>query len=161
MALISEDWMLFGVTFTPDQIGMVMLFWVLGCFLSILATWLVCNSWTSHWHNSAKHWEAAYMELYNKTEGEKEKTSKEVIAWASRRMVDPTEAPNTFKELKENTFTEAYDLDRSKYRMPDDTTLNMVICPKCNWKGQLGETIKTYGHTICPYCHEEFKELVR
>lgn len=61
--------------------------------------------------------------------------------------------------VDENIFADVYKMENAT--VPKHSALQMVICPRCNWKGSLDETVSTYGHTICPYCHEEFKEIVR
>ena len=35
-----------------------------------------------------------------------------------------------------------------------------IICADCGWKGGVSETLHSYGHTLCPYCRKEFKELM-
>lgn len=65
----------------------------------------------------------------------------------------------------ENIFADVYDMKDAVVpeNMPKspqniDTLLS---CPGCNWHGTLRETVTSYGHTLCPYCRREFREVLR
>ena len=70
------------------------------------------------------------------------------------------------RELPVNIFADTYHMRSA--RMPEDVPSSpqniggvMIECPECNWHGQLRETLKSYGHTLCPYCRKEFREVSR
>lgn len=84
---------------------------------------------------------------------------KALLDWVNYRVLDGFYNPVKKEPVNENIFADVYKMDNAT--VPKHGTLQMVICPRCNWKGGLDETVNTYGHTICPYCHEEFKEIVR
>lgn len=64
-----------------------------------------------------------------------------------------------------NVFADVYNMKDAV--VPDNVPScpqNMdtqLSCPECNWHGTLRETITSYGHTLCPYCRREFKEVLR
>lgn len=69
------------------------------------------------------------------------------------------------RKLPVNIFADTYHMKGA--RMPEDVPSSPqniethITCPECNWHGTLRETIKSYGHTICPYCRKEFREISR
>lgn len=112
----------------------------------------------------SKRSQEATQELYNAVSSSPE--YKKVPLAEGGVVKEPYIPPKVHNEPecvvpKENIFADTYGLSKDRFEMPKASAVAMIICPKCSWKGRVDETISTYGHTICPYCHEEFREFVR
>ena len=68
------------------------------------------------------------------------------------------ELENKYKDLV-SEFNEYIDLNKKVEPTPIPTSIG-VICSDCGWKGKSSEVLTSYGHSLCPYCRKEFKELM-
>ena len=131
----------------PEDIILVFVIWTLVLLLIPMITVIK--------HDNLKA-EIEHLEYRNKRLNE---MCEEYISIVEKRSVPKPLADAPVK--KENIFADVYGLSKDRFEMPKESAVAMIICPKCSWKGRVDETISTYGHTICPYCHEEFREFVR
>ena len=62
-------------------------------------------------------------------------------------------------ESRYRNLLEEFNTYRQENTQQPSNKAMAVICMDCGWKGTIDETLFSYGHTCCPYCRKEFKEL--
>ena len=111
--------------------------------------------------------------LFSMGKNDEERRTSELKDISDESIVEKDESPtiDEYNELKDkydelqaqyrNVVEEFDEYVRLDGKRPEPVRKEVgIICADCGWKGGASETLHSYGHTLCPYCRKEFKELM-